>query len=106
MSLIKTTKQREASFCTSADSAGKDPGSGGDGSFDEALPENLLEFGLQIKVLQASVDRDEQRGKFQLPIFNHELEQVVRFGIVGHPDVLQRAGGGHGLVTLAQLTFF
>ncbi|TNN86873.1 hypothetical protein EYF80_002628 [Liparis tanakae] len=37
-----------------------DPGSGGDGSFDQAFAEHLLEFGLEVEVLETSVDGDEQ----------------------------------------------
>ena len=76
-------------FCTGTDSAREDPGSGGDSSFDQPLPKHLLELGLQLKVLQTSVDRDEEGGQLQLPVFHHQVEQGVRLGVVRHPDVLR-----------------
>lgn len=76
---------------TGADASGEDPGSGGDGSFDQPFPKHLLEFGRQLEVLQASVDGDEQRGELQLPVLHHQVEQVVRFRVIGDPDVLKEA---------------
>lgn len=74
---------------TSADPPSEDPGSCGHSCFDQALSKDLLEFGGQVKVLQASVHRDEQRGKLQLPVLHHEMEQVIGFGVEGDPDILQ-----------------
>lgn len=51
------------------DAIGEDPGSGGDGSFDQALPHHLLDARVQVKVLDASVDRYEDFGKLHLPFF-------------------------------------
>lgn len=75
---------------TCADSPSEDPGSGSHGRLDKAFSKDLLEFWRQIKVLQASVHRDEQSGKLQLPVLDHQVEQVVGFGIEGHPYVLQK----------------
>ena len=74
---------------TGADPSGEDPGSGGHSCFDQSFPKNLLQFGRKVKVLQPSVDRDEQRGQLQLPVLHHQVEQVVWFGVIGNPDVLQ-----------------
>lgn len=52
----------------------------------------MLELRLQVKVLQASVHRDEQGGQLQLPVLHHQVQQVVGFGVVGHTDIL----GGRG----------
>lgn len=73
---------------TSVDSASEDPSSGGHSGFDQTLAEHLLEFGLQFKVLEASVNRDEQFGKLQLPLFSHEVQQQVGFGVIRHAHVL------------------
>lgn len=32
---------------------------------------------------------DEQSGQLQLPVLHHQVEQVVWFGVIGNPDVLQ-----------------
>lgn len=74
--------------CTCVDSACEDPGSGGHGGFDQALAKHLLEFGLQLKVLQAAMNRDEQFRKLQLPLFSHEVQQQVGFGVVRHANIL------------------
>ena len=83
---------------TSADSPGEDPCAGGDGRFDQPLPKHLLELGLQLKVLQPSVDGDEQSGKLQLPVLHHQVEQRVRLGVVGNPDVLRTQTQKHRLL--------
>ena len=81
---------------TCVDPSGEDPGPGGHGCLDEALAEDLLELGLQLEVLEAPVDGDEQLGQLQLPLLGHEVEQQVRFGVVRHSHVLgeRRRGGG------------
>lgn len=53
----------------------------------------MLEFGLQVEVLEAPVHRDEQRGQLQLPVLHHQMEQVVGFGVIGDSDVLWGGGG-------------
>ena len=83
-------------FCTGTDSAREDPGSGGDSSFDQPLPKHLLELGLQLEVLEAPVDGDEQLGELQLPLLGHEVEQQVWLGVVRHPHVLEEEGGCRG----------
>lgn len=79
---------------TGVDSAREDPRSRGDGSFDQSLAEHLLELRLQVKVLQASVHRDEQGGQLQLPVLHHQMQQVVGFGVIGHTDILGEQGNG------------
>lgn len=79
---------------TCADPPSEDPGPGGHGRLDKAFSKDLLEFWRQIKVLQASVHRDEQSGKLQLPVLDHQVEQVVRFGVKGDPYVLQKRREG------------
>jgi len=48
---------------TCTNSSSEDPGPSGDRCFYQALSEHLLEFGLQVKVLQAAMHRDEQCGQ-------------------------------------------
>ncbi len=74
---------------TGADSPSEDPGAGGHSCFDQSFPKNLLQFGGQVEVLKASMDGDEQRGKLQLPVFHHQVEQMVWFRVIGDPDILQ-----------------
>lgn len=73
---------------TCVDSPREDPSSGGDGSFDQAFAKHLLEFRLQVEVLKASVYRDEQGGQLQLPVLYHQMQQVVRFGVIGDSNIL------------------
>lgn len=58
---------------TCVDPSSEDPGSSCHGCFDEPLPEDLLEFGLEFKVLQPSVHGDEKFGKLQLPFLGHQV---------------------------------
>jgi hypothetical protein len=60
------------------------------GSFDEPFPEDLLEFGLEFKVLQAPVDRDEKLGKLQLPFLGHEVQEEIRFCIKRYAHILEK----------------
>lgn len=83
---------------TRVDSTREDPRSCGDCSLDQALPEHLLEFGLQIKVLQASVHRDEQGGQLQLPVLHHQMQQVVRFGVIADANILRDERGERSTV--------
>lgn len=73
---------------TRVDSTREDPSSGGDGSFDQAFAKLLLEFGLEVEVLETSVDGDEQGGQFQLPVLHHQMQEVVSFGVVGDSNIL------------------
>lgn len=75
---------------TRVHSTREDPSSGGDGGFDQAFAEHLLEFGLEVEVLETSVYRDEQGGQLQLPVLHHQMQEVVRFGVVGDSDVLKK----------------
>lgn len=76
---------------TCVDSTREDPRSRGDGGLDQALAEHLLELRLQVEVLQAAVHRDEQGGQLQLPVLHHQMQQVVRFGVVRDPNILAKA---------------
>lgn len=73
---------------TCVDSTSEDPSSGGDCSFDQALAEHLLEFGLEVEVLETSVYGDEQGWQLQLPVLHHQMQEVVRLGVIGDSNVL------------------
>lgn len=75
---------------TRVDSTREDPSSGGHGGFDQAFPEHLLEFGLEVEVLETSVYGDEQGGQLQLPVLHHQMQEVVRLGVIGDPNILER----------------
>lgn len=78
-------------FCetpTCTNSSSEDPGSSGNCCFYQALSKHLLEFGLQVEVLQASMHRDQQGGQLQLPVFHHQMQKVIRLSIIGHTDIL------------------
>lgn len=79
---------------TRVDSTGEDPSSGGDCSLDQAFAKHLLEFRLQVEVLETSVYRDEQGGQLQLPVLHHQMQQVVRFGLIGDANILEREKKG------------
>lgn len=72
----------------------EDPGPGGDGSFDQTLAHHLLDARVQLKVLDSSVDRDEDFGKFHLPFLQHEAQDALRPRVVGQTHILQRATWG------------
>lgn len=69
---------------------GEDPGPCGHGSLDQAFPEHLLQLGLHLKALEASMHRYQKLGELQLPIFHHEVEQGIWLGVIGNADVLQK----------------
>lgn len=73
---------------TRVDATREDPSSGGDGGFDQAFAKHLLEFGLEVEVLEASVYGDEQGGQLQLPVLHHQVQEVVRFGVIGDSYIL------------------
>lgn len=77
-------------YYTCVNSPSEDPGPSGDGCFYQTLSEHLLEFGLQVEVLQATVHRDEQGGQLQLPLFHHQMQKIIRFAIIGHTDILAK----------------
>lgn len=79
-----------SSVFTCTDSSGEDPGPSCHSCFDQSSSKNLFQFGWQVKVLEAPMDGDEQRRELQLPVLHHQVEQGVRFGVVGDPDVLQK----------------
>lgn len=73
---------------TSAHTPSEDPGPGGHGSLDQAFPEHLLQLGLHLKALEASMHGYQKLGELQLPIFHHEMEQGIWLGVIGNTDVL------------------
>ncbi len=75
---------------TRVDSTREDPSSGGDGGFDQAFAEHLLELGLEVKVLETPVYGDEQGGQLQLPVLHHQMQEVVRLGVVADSNILGR----------------
>lgn len=75
-------KSPSCECATCVDPAREDPGSCGDRCFDQAFAEHLLEFGLEVKVLEASVHGDEQGGQLQLPVLHHQMQEVVGLGVV------------------------
>lgn len=50
------------------DASGEDPGPSGDCSFDETLSHHLFDARVQLKVLNSSVDRDEDLGELHMPL--------------------------------------
>lgn len=86
--MLKALSQATDGRLTGVDSAREDPRPGGDSSLNQAFSEHLLEFGLQVEVLQAPVHGDEQRGQLQLPVLHHQVQQVVGLGVIADPDVL------------------
>lgn len=62
-----------STLITCVDASSEDPCSSCHGCFDETFPEDLLEFGLEFKVLQPSMHRDEKFGKLQLPFLGHQV---------------------------------
>lgn len=79
-----------AGLLTSAHTPGEDPGPGGHGGLDQAFPKHLLQLGLHLKALEASVHGYQKLGELQLPIFHHEMEQGIWLGVIGNTDVLQK----------------
>lgn len=73
---------------TCVHSAREDPSSCGDSCFYQAFAKHLLEFGLEVKVLETTMHRDEQRWQLQLPVLHHQMQEVVRLGVIRNPDVL------------------
>lgn len=73
---------------TRVDSTREDPSPGGDGGFDQAFAKHLLEFGLEVEVLETSVNGDEQGGQLQLPVLHHQVQEVVRLGVIGDSNIL------------------
>ena len=83
--------EEKGSALTRADAPREDPGPGGHGGLDQASPKHLLQLGLHLKVLEASVNRYQELGQFQLPVFHHEMQQRVGLGIIGYADILQES---------------
>lgn len=88
--LLCVVKHKDSSTFTPTctNSPSEDPGPSGNCCFYQALSKHLLEFGLQVKVLQASMHRDQQGGQLQLPFFHHQMQKVIGLGIIGHTDIL------------------
>lgn len=76
---------------TCVDPSGEDPGARGDRGFDQALAHHLLDARVQLKVLDPSVDRDEDFGKLHLPFLQHQAQDALRPRVVGQAQVLRRA---------------
>ena len=68
---------------------GQDPGPCGDRCLDQALSHHLLEPRVEVKVLDATVDRDDYLWKLHLPLFEQELEDGLRSGVVGQAHILR-----------------
>lgn len=75
---------------TCVHSTREDPSSCGDGCFYQAFPKHLLEFGLEVKVLETPMHRNEQRGQLQLPVLYHQMQEVVRLGVIRNTNVLRK----------------
>lgn len=76
---------------TCVDPSREDPGPGGDRSFDQTLAHHLLDARVQLEVLDPSVDRDEDFGKFHLPFLQHQAQDALRPRVVGQTHILQCA---------------
>ncbi|TNN44126.1 hypothetical protein EYF80_045677 [Liparis tanakae] len=64
------------------------PGPGGHGGLDEALADHLLEPRVELKVLNASVHRDEDLGKLHVPLLQHQPQDALRPRVVGQAHIL------------------
>ena len=51
-----------------------DPRSGGLGRFEETLPEDALEFGLDVEVGDAAMNGDEELGEVEVPVVLQQLQ--------------------------------
>lgn len=74
---------------TCVDSSGENPGPGGDCSFDEALAHHLLDAWVQIKVLNPSMDWDEDLGQLHMPFLQHQPQDALWPRVVGQTHILQ-----------------
>ena len=81
-----------SSLPASAHTPGEDPRPRGHGSLDQTFPKHLLQFGLHLEALEASVHRYQELRELQLPVLHHEVEQGIWLGVVGDSDVLQKKG--------------
>lgn len=66
----------------------QDPCPGGDSSFNQALPHHLFDSGVQVKVLDASVDRDEDLRKLHLPLIQHQPQDALWPAVMGQTHIL------------------
>lgn len=73
---------------TCVHSTREDPSSRRYCCFYQAFAKHLLEFGLQVKVLQTPMHWNEQCGKLQLPVLHHQMQEVVGLGVIRNTDVL------------------
>lgn len=64
------------------------PCPGGDSSFDQALPHHLFDSGVQVKVLDASVDRDEDLRKLHRPLTQHQPQDALWPAVMGQTHIL------------------
>lgn len=69
--------------------AGEDPGAGGLRGLEQALAQNLLERGLELEVGAAAVHRDQEFRQAEIPLATEQLDDWLRLGVVGEPNVLR-----------------
>ena len=69
-------------ICTRVGSSRKDPGPCGFGGFPQPLSDDLLEFGLQVKVCLAALDRYEKFGQVQGPFTGEQVDDQVWSSVV------------------------
>lgn len=72
------------------DPSGDNPGPRGNCSFYEALAHHLLDARVQLKVLNPSVDRDEDLGKLHVPLLQHQPQDALRPSVVGQTHILSQ----------------
>ena len=53
--------------------------------FSQTLLDRLLQFGLEAKVRDPAVHRDDQLGQLELPIGLEQLDDVLRLGVERQP---------------------
>lgn len=65
------THSKGRAALTSAHTPGEDPCPCGHGSLDQTFPKHLLQLGLHLEALEASMHRYQELGELQLPILHH-----------------------------------
>lgn len=79
----------------SVGTSGEDPGARGLGSLQKAFAETSLQFGLDVKVGLASVDRDEEFRLLQAPFAQQEGQDELWTCVIRQSDVLRRRERRH-----------
>ena len=74
--------------CTCVHPSSEYPRPGGDSCFDQPFAHHLFDPRVQIKVLDSSVDRDEDLGQLHLPLFHHQPQDALRPRVIGQPHIL------------------